>query len=112
MPNPLSVSNLSKLRKFFEKNGKSDTVADVLLQIQDTFPQLESTYEEYLENEAVDDIQYKIQEKVADLAIASQMVLLILESENPDWAPSPSLENAISTRLTELLAAQSKNSKS
>jgi hypothetical protein len=111
MQNPLAGSNLSKLRALFEKNGKGDTVADVLLRIQDLFPQLESAYEEYLEDEAADDSQYKIQEKISDLAIAAQTILLILESENPDWAPSPSLDNAISTRLTEHLATQSKNQK-
>lgn len=111
MPNPLSTSNLLKLKTLFEKSGKNETVADMLLRIQDIFPELETAYETYLEDEAVDDSQYRIQQKVAELAIAAQKILLILQHENPDWGPSSSLENAISTHLADLLPAQPKDKK-
>ena len=36
---------------------------------------------------------------MADLALAGQNILLILEDENLDWMPSPSLESAMAARL-------------
>ena len=74
-------------------------MTDFLLLMQDAFVEMEEAYAEYLEDESKETLQFKIQETVADLALAGQNILLILEDENLDWMPSPSLESAMAARL-------------
>jgi hypothetical protein len=101
--NHIGTTNLSKLRRILQDQA-TNSVTDALLKIQENFASLEEAYEIYLEDESNDDAQYKIQECIADLAISAQTILIILESENDDFAPSPSLDNAVASRLTTLLA--------
>jgi hypothetical protein len=89
------------MRDMREKDFPAETVADALLNIQDVFPKIEAAYEVYLDDESDEDAQFRLQGEVADLAIAAQKILVILEAENLDWSPSPSLDIAISSRLSE-----------
>jgi len=96
-----SMSSLTLMRDMREKDFPAETVADALLNIQDVFPKIEAAYEVYLDDESDEDAQFRLQGEVADLAIAAQKILVILEAENLDWSPSPSLDIAISSRLSE-----------
>lgn len=105
------MSKLSNLRRVRPELWPDTGITDFLLQMQDLFAQIEEGYAEYLEDESIEPVQYKIQERIADLGLAAQNVLLILESENADWMPSPSLDSAMMTRLQDLQVEQQQPTK-